>query len=75
MRGRLWPLLGAGDPGPSRRAFPFSAAENFLRGAMGGTSSNGAKKQASEEEMGNGGSAPLPIYSKRMPTGVSHNRR
>ena len=65
LRGRPRPRLGAGEPGPSRGAFPFSAAENFLRGAIGGTASNGAKKkQASEEEMGDGGSAPSPFIAE-----------
>ena len=69
--------MGAGESGSSRGAFPFSAAENFLRGAIGVTASDGArrKEEASNEEMGNGGSTPLPIYSKGRPTGVSHDRR
>ena len=75
LRGWPRPRLGAGEPGPSRGAFPFSAAENFFRGAIDGTASSGAEKQASEEEMGNGGSAPLHIYSKRRPTGISYDRR
>ena len=65
LRGRPRPRLGAGEPGPSRGAFPFSAAENFLRGAIRGTSSNEAKKkQASEEEMGDGGSTPSPFIAE-----------
>ena len=64
LRGRPRPCLGTGEPGPSRGAFPFSAAENFLRGAIGGTGSNGAEKQASEEEMGNGGSATSPFIAR-----------
>ena len=45
---------------------PFSAAENFLRGAIGGTASNRArkKKQASKEEMGDGGSVPSPFITR-----------
>ena len=56
---------------------PFSAAENLFDGTIGVAASNGAKeeKRAEWEEMGNGGSAPLPIYSKRRPTGVSHDCR
>ena len=65
LHGRPHPRLGAGEPGPSRGAFPFSAAENFLRGAIGGTASNEAKKkQASEEGMGDGGSAPSPFLAR-----------
>ena len=33
------------------------------------------KEEASKDEKGNGGSAPLSIYSKRRPTGVPHDRR
>ena len=66
MRGRPRPRLGTGEPGPLRGAPPFSAAENFLRGAIGGTASNGArkKKQESEEEMGDGGSTPSPFIAR-----------
>ena len=35
LRGRPRPRLGTGEPGPSRGAFPFSAAENLFDGAMG----------------------------------------
>ena len=60
LRRRPRPRLGAGEPGPSRGAFPFSAAENFLHGAIGGTASNEArkKKRAEQEEMSDEGSAP-----------------
>ena len=63
LHGRPRPRLGTGEPRPSRGAFPFSAAENFFRGAIDGTASNGAEKQASEEEMGDGGSAPSPFIA------------
>ena len=35
LRGWPRPRLGAGEPGPSRGAFPFSAAENLFDGAIG----------------------------------------
>ena len=34
LRGRPRPRLGGGEAGSTRRAFPFSAAENLLAGAM-----------------------------------------
>ena len=66
MRGRPRPRLRAGEPGPSRGPFPFSAAENFLRGTIGGAASNGTrrKKQASKEEMGDGGFSPSPFIAE-----------
>ena len=69
--------MGGGEPGPSWRAFPFSAVENFFVGAMDVTASSEARKKKQEEweEMGDGGSAPLLIYSKRRPTGDPHDRR
>ena len=68
---------GGGEPGPSWQAFPFSAAENLFAGAMGVATGNGKrdKKRAEQEEMGDGGSAPLPIYSKRRPTSAPHDHR
>ena len=47
-----------------RGAFPFSAAENLFDGAIGVTASNGAreKKRAEQEEMSDGGSAPLSSF-------------
>ena len=35
LRGRPCPRLGIGEPGTSRGAFPFSAAENLFDGAIG----------------------------------------
>ena len=77
LRGRPRPLLGGGEPGPSWRAFPFSVAENLRIGTMGIAASNEAreKKQAEQEEMSDRGSAPLLIYSGRMPTGDPHDHR
>ena len=74
---RRWIDLFFGGSGPrsSRGAFPFSLAENLLIGAIVVSSGAGRKEQASEEEMGDGGSVPLPIYSKRRPTDDSHDRR
>ena len=56
LHGRPRLLLGGGEPGPSWRAFPFSAAENLFTGAMGVGASNEAreKKRAEQEEMGDG---------------------
>ena len=34
LRGRPWPRLGGGEAGSTWQAFPFSAAENLLDGAM-----------------------------------------
>ena len=34
LRGRPRPHLGGGEAGSTRQAFPFSAAENLLDGAM-----------------------------------------
>ena len=77
LRGRPRPLLGSGEPGPSWRAFPFSAAENLFLGAMGIAASNEARKEkrTEREEMGDGGSAPLLIYSEGRPTGDPHDHR
>ena len=60
MQGRPQPLVGGEEPGPSWRAFPFSAAENLFVGTMGVATSNEArkKKQREQEEMSDGGSAP-----------------
>ena len=50
LRGRPRPRLAGGEPGPSWRAFPFSAAENLLDGAMkkkekqGGMNWKGARR-------------------------------
>ena len=46
LRGWPHPLLGGGEPGPSWRAFPFSAAENLFVGAM----SVAARRRDEEEE-------------------------
>ena len=75
MRGRLRPRLGAGELGPSRGALPFTAAENLFDGAIATSRGARRKKLADCKEMGDGGSALLPIYSKRRPTGASHDRR
>jgi len=60
LRGRPLPLLGSGEPGPSWRAFPLSAAENLFAGTMGVPTINEAreKKRVEQEEMTDGGSAP-----------------
>ena len=34
LRGRPLPPLGGGEAGSTRQAFPFSAAENLIDGAM-----------------------------------------
>ena len=70
-------FLGGSGPGSSRGDFPFSAAENLRIGAMSVTAGNGAreKKRAEQEEMSDGGSAPLLIYSGRRPTGDPHDHR
>ena len=62
------PLLGGGEPGPSCRAFPFSVTENLFVGAMGvvarsETMSKEEEASGTEEEMGNGGSAPSPFIA------------
>ena len=50
LRGRPRPRLGAGEAGSTWRAFPFSAAENLLDGAMkkkekqGGMNRKGARR-------------------------------
>ena len=68
LRGRLHPLLGGGEPGPSWRAFPFSVAENLFTGAMSVAArrwSEGEEEAGGiEEEMRSGGSTPLLIYSQ-----------
>ena len=43
--GRPRPLLGGGEPGPSWRAFPFSAAENLFIGAMGDAAGSEVRKK------------------------------
>ena len=63
LRGWPHPCLGAGEPGPSRGAFPFSAAENLLDDAIGGGDGAKGEKQAEWEDMGDGGSAPSPFIA------------
>ena len=60
LRGRARTLLGEGEPGPSWRAFPFSAAENLFISAMDVAAGPEAtkKEEAEREEMGDGGSVP-----------------
>ena len=74
---RRWTDLffGGSGPGSSRGAFPFSSAENLLIGAIVVSSGARRKKQVNQEEMGDGGSAPLPIYSGRRPISASHDHR
>ena len=57
-------FFGRRGPGSSRGAFPLSSVENFLMGAIVVSSGARRKKQASEEEMGNVGSAPSPFISR-----------
>ena len=65
LLGRSRPCLGGGVPGPSWRAFPFSAAENLFAGAMGVATGTGAreKKRAEQEKMGDGGQPAMPTIT------------
>ena len=58
LRGRPHPHLGAGEPGPSRGALPFSAAENLFDGAIAASGGARRKKRVNQEGMSDGGSAP-----------------
>ena len=64
MQGQPHPCLGTGESGPSRGAFPFSSAENLLIGTIVSSSGVRRKKQASKEDMGDGGSAPSPFIAR-----------
>ena len=60
LRGRPRPRLGRGEAGSTWRAFPFSAAENFLDGAM--------KKKEKQEGMDQKGrSRPVLIARGGQP--------
>ena len=76
---RRWASLFFGGSGPDslQGAFPFLEAENLRIGTKGFDASNEARKKKQEEweEMGDGGSAPLLIYSKRRPTNHPHDHR
>ena len=79
MRGRPRPLLGGGEPGPSLGALPFSAAENFLIGAMGATTRRRGKNEeegagGEKTEMSKGASPPSSFISGRRPTAGLHDR-
>ena len=69
LQGRPRPLLGGGEPGPSWRAFPFSAAESLFAGAMGVAAGSEARKKKEQEKQRKrwvmGAVPPLPIYSQR----------
>ena len=44
-------FFGGSGPGSSQGVFPFSAAENLRIGAMGVTTSNGARRKKKQEDM------------------------
>ena len=71
------PLLRQKWPGLVAGVFPFSAAENLRIGAVSVATSNEAreKKRAEQEEMSDGGSGPLLIYSGSRPTSDPHDHR
>ena len=65
-------------------AFPFSSAENLLLGAIGDSDEarkkklavgQGARSKRARKRWEPGAQPPLPIYSKRRPTGTPHDRR
>ena len=62
LRGRMWPLLGGGEAGPSLEAFPFSAVDNLLDDTMEARRRRRRSgRQEDEGEMGGEGSGP-PSY-------------
>lgn len=72
------PLLGDGESGPSLGAFPYSAAENFLVGAMRTATRWRGKKEEEEAggdkiEMSKGAPPLYSFISQRRPTAGLHN--
>ena len=76
LRGWPRPRLAGGESGPSRRAFPFSAAENLFMGTVGRDEPRGRRRRrGGAREDGLEGLVPFRTYSRRRPTVGLHDRR